>query len=120
MYIVSEDLNQIVVGSDRDVKVHYMVNVIRKAFKDHQAIENGSEFMPRSASQTMPAYLTAEAKRRLIANGTYNEDGTVNMATAERVGWTRIWADREQAAKESAAKTSLEMSRGDQTPQRQR
>src|SRR5262249_4296857 len=44
MYIISEDLNQIVVKSNRDVRFHYMVNGVRKAFKDHQAIENGNEF----------------------------------------------------------------------------
>jgi hypothetical protein len=106
MAVVSEDLNQIVVKSNRDVRFHYMVNGVRKAFKDHQAISEGSEFVPRSASESMPVYLTTEAKRRLIANGTYNEDGAVNLATAERVGWTKIWAEREQATKDAAAKVS--------------
>lgn len=119
MYVVSEDLNQIVVASDRDVKFHYMVNGIRKAFKDHQAIENGNEFMPRSASETMPAYLTAEARRRLIANGTYKDDGTVNLTTAERVGWTKIWAEREEAAREAAAKASLRSGAPQPTPRQQ-
>jgi hypothetical protein len=119
MYIVSEDLNQIVVKSNRDVRFHYMVNGVRKAFKDHQAIDNGNEFMPRSASETIPAYLTAEAKRRLIANGTYNEDGTVNLTTAERVGWTKTWAEQEQATKEAAAKASLQRPGAQQIPQRQ-
>jgi hypothetical protein len=118
MAVVSEDLNQIVVKSNRDVRFHYLVNGFRKAFKDHQPIENGNEFMPRSKSETMPAYLTAEAKQRLVSNGTYNEDGTVNLATAERVGWTKIWIEREQAAKEAAAKASLERPRIQQPPQR--
>jgi hypothetical protein len=119
MYVVSEDLNQIVVQSSRDVRFHYMVNGVRRAFKDHQPISDGPEYMPRSASETMPAYLTAEAKRRLVANGTYNPDGTVNMATAERLGWTKTWADREQAARDAAAKASLERPGAQQTPQRQ-
>lgn len=38
----------------------------------------------------------------LISNGTYREDGTVNMETAERMGWTKTWADRE-AEKTAAA-----------------
>jgi hypothetical protein len=57
----------------------------------------------------MPGYLTEEAKKRLIANGTYNADGTVNMGTAERVGWTKIWAEREaltQAAAREAQKAA--------------
>ncbi len=103
MAVVTEDLNQIVVKSSRDVRFHYMVNGVRKAFKDHQAIGDGTEFMPRSASDRMPAYLTDEASRRLIANGTYNADGTVNLATAERLGWTKIWADREAEARAAAA-----------------
>jgi hypothetical protein len=75
--------------------VFVTVNGVRRAFKDHQAIAEGSEFMPRSAAETMPAYLTGETRRRLIANGTYNPDGTVNMETAERLGWTRAWKERE-------------------------
>jgi hypothetical protein len=118
MAVVGEDLNQIVVKSNRDVRFHYMVNGVRKAFKDHQAIDSGNEYMPRSASEAMAGYLTPEAKRRLIANGTYNEDGSVNLTTAERLGWTKIWADREQAAKEAAAKASLERPGTQQTPQR--
>ncbi|HMF07537.1 MAG TPA: hypothetical protein VKJ00_00295, partial [Thermoanaerobaculia bacterium] len=55
-----------------------------------------------SPDQMMPAYLTEEAKRRLIANGTYNADGTVNRATAEKMGWTKIWADRAAAPREEA------------------
>jgi len=47
----------------------------------------------------MPPYLTDEARRRLVANGTYNPDGTVNMETAERIGWTRIWKEREERDK---------------------
>jgi hypothetical protein len=52
--------------------------------------------MPPSAEDPMPGYLTDEAKRRLIANGTYNADGTVNLATAERAGWTAEWAERDR------------------------
>jgi len=102
MYVVSEDLGEIVVSADRDVKFHYMINGVRKAFKDFQPIGDGKEFMPRSPSEKMPGYLTAEAKRRLIANGTYNADGTVNMDTAERLGWTRVWQQQEEELRASA------------------
>jgi hypothetical protein len=60
--------------------------------------------MPESASETIPAYLTEEAKRRLIANGTYNPDGTVNLETAERLGWTRAWKEREDRGRRTAAR----------------
>ena len=105
LYIVSEDLDTIVVRSSRDVTFHYLVHGLRRAFKDFQPLVKGYEFMPRSPEETMPLYLTEEAKRRLIANGTYNPDGTVNMSTAERAGWTKIWADR-QAAMEAARRAS--------------
>ena len=59
--------------------------------------------MPRSADERVPLYLTEEAKRRLVSNGTYNADGTVNMQTAERVGWTRVWKEKEERDKAAAA-----------------
>jgi hypothetical protein len=112
MYIVSEDLNTIVVRSSRDVTFHYLIQGVRRAFKDFQPIMKGYEFMPSSADDRIPAYLTEEAKQRLVANGTYNADGTVNMATAERAGWTKIWADRlaaAEAARVAAAQQRIEM-----------
>jgi hypothetical protein len=106
MYVESEDLTQIIVRSSADVTFHYLVQGVRRAFRGFEPVSKGNEFMPRSASDRMPAYLTEEARRRLIANGTYNEDGTVNMRTAERLGWTRVWEEREariRAAAERAA-----------------
>jgi hypothetical protein len=101
--VISQDLDRIVVRSSKDVTFHYLAQGVRRAFKDHQAIADGPEFRPASATERMPLYLTEEAKRRLIANGTYNPDGTVNMETAERLGWTKAWKDREEQAKAAAA-----------------
>jgi len=98
MYVESQDLNQIVVKASRDVPFHYLVQGVRRAFKDLQPVRIGYEFVPRSPSDTLQPYLTEEARRRLIANGTYNADGTVNMQTAERLGWAKMWADRKAAA----------------------
>ena len=109
IFVESEDLNQIIVESSKDVTFHYLVQGVRKAFKDFQVIENGTDFIPRSADATMPGYLSAEARKRLIANGTYNEDGTVNMTTAGRVGWVQMWAEKEAAGKAAAEKASAEM-----------
>jgi hypothetical protein len=100
-YVESRDLNRIVVRSSKDIEFDYLVQGVRRAYKDFQPVRRGHEFMPRSPSDRIPAYLTEEARRRLIANGTYNADGTVNMDTAERAGWTKIWADR-QAETEAA------------------
>jgi hypothetical protein len=61
-------------------------------------IGEGSEYMPRSAEAKMPAYFTDGQKQLLIQNGTYREDGSVNMETARRLGWDRVWAERERPA----------------------
>ena len=98
--VMSENLNQIVVRSSRDVTFHYHVNGIRRAFKNWQVVAKGSMFQPVSPDQKMPSWLTEEAKSRLISNGTYNPDGTVNMSTAERLGWAQKW--REEAAQGKA------------------
>jgi hypothetical protein len=45
----------------------------------------------------MPAYLTDGQKELLVQNGTYRDDGTVNIETAQRLGWDRIWAERERS-----------------------
>ncbi len=44
--------------------------------------------------------LSPEQKRRLIANGTYDPDGTVNTETARRLGWEKAWEDREKSTGE--------------------
>jgi hypothetical protein len=92
MYVVSEDLNQIVVHSNRDVKFHYMVNGVRASFKDHQPIASSlGVFTPLSAESTMSTAFSPEQRKRLIANGTYNADGTANLETARKLGWNSLW-----------------------------
>jgi hypothetical protein len=91
-------LDEIVAGSSRDVEFSYLVQGIRKTYADVESpIAEGTEFMPRSPDDAIPASLSAEQKRRLIRNGTYREDGTVNLETARRLGWDRVWAERERA-----------------------
>jgi hypothetical protein len=107
--LYAEDLNldRIVIRSSRDVEFHYLVQGVRRAFRDFEAVATGSEFRPRSPGDPMPAWLTEEARRRLIENGTYNSDGTVNLETAQRLGWINAWAERDAAraaAEEEAAK----------------
>lgn len=95
--VIRMDLNEIVVQSSRNVEFSYLVQGVRKTQVDAAApIGEGTEFMPRTPDATLPAYLSAEQKRRLIQNGTYREDGTVNMETARRLGWDRVWAERER------------------------
>lgn len=104
MYVESADLSQIVVHSNRSVTFHYMVNGIRRGYTAFQPVADGLEFVPDGPDSRMPAGLSAELKGRLVANGTYNSDGTVNTKTAERLGWTKVWQDRaDQVARASAA-----------------
>jgi hypothetical protein len=98
MAVMSQDLNQIVVRSSRDVTFYYHVNGIRHAFRDWQVVAEDKEFRPISPDQKMPGWLSEDAKSRLISNGTYNPDGTVNMATAERLGWATAWRENAAAA----------------------
>jgi hypothetical protein len=42
----------------------------------------------------MPEAYPAVIRERLITNGTYRPDGSVNMETAHRLGWDRIWEAR--------------------------
>jgi hypothetical protein len=95
--VLKADLNEIVVQASRNVEFYYMVNGIRRAFKHLTSpIGEGSEYMPRSPEAKMPAALSEVQKQLLIQNGTYREDGSVNMETARKLGWDRIWAERER------------------------
>ena len=87
-------LDSIEVESTRDVEFSFLVQGVRKTFKDWQVVVESGEFMPESPSATIPAYLSEQQKRNLIESGVYNEDGTVNRNTAGRIGWDRIWEAR--------------------------
>lgn len=63
-------------------------------------------FAPESADEKMPEWLSPEQKRRLIANGTYREDGSVNMETAHRLGWERVWEKAGTLVPQQAESTS--------------
>jgi hypothetical protein len=89
--VIQKGLSQITVRSSRDVLFDYEVKGIRRSFRHHEAIADGSEFAPTSPYARLPGYLTEEARRRLITNGTYREDGSVNLTTADRLGWPAIW-----------------------------
>ena len=93
--VLKMDLNEITVTASRDVEFSYLVQGVRRAFRDHQPVAEGAEFLPASAEARIPGYLTEEARARLISNGTYNPDGTVNMETARKLGWLQVWGDRD-------------------------
>jgi hypothetical protein len=96
-------LDRIVLRGSRNVEFFYLVNGVRKTHKDLTPIVAGREFAPQSADAKMPSHLTEGQKRILIANGTYNADGTVNLQTARRLGWDRIWEERARPRPEPAS-----------------
>ncbi len=92
--VVSLGLDTIELKSSRDVEFFYHVNGVRRTFKDWKVMVSGTEFQPDGPSAKMPDGLSAEQRRSLIRNGTYNEDGTVNLSTARRLGWDVEWSSR--------------------------
>jgi hypothetical protein len=101
--VVSIGLDEIVLKSSRDVEFFYTVNGVRRAYREVRPIvDNEKYYVPDSAAAVMPEGLAADVKARLVANGTYNPDGTVNVENAERVGWAQVWRDREKAARLAA------------------
>ena len=93
--VMKADLSEIVVQSSRNLEFYYMVNGIRRSQADVPAgIVEGNEFMPRRPETKIPLYLTDRQKEMLIQNGTYKADGTVNMETARKNGWDRIWVEK--------------------------
>ena len=97
MAVIEESLQRIVVRSSKDVTFHYLVQGIRPAHKDFQPIQEGSSYWPQSADARMPEAWPEWIKQRLVANGTYNSDGSVNVATARRLGWDKLWEARANA-----------------------
>jgi hypothetical protein len=95
--VLRMDLNEIVVQSSRNLEFSYLVQGVRASHADFRPIgEAGTRYVPRSEARLREG-VRPEIRRRLIANGSYNPDGTVNMETARRLGWDRIWAERETA-----------------------
>lgn len=92
--VLRVDLNEVVAQSSRNLEFSYLVHGVRRSFEHVEPIvDAGVRYVRRGAGARLAAGLPAETKRRLIANGTYNADGTVNMETAKRLGWDRIWAE---------------------------
>jgi hypothetical protein len=93
--VMSMSLNEIVVQSSRNVEFSYLVQGVRANFPDVQPIRGHSVFVPERSDSTMPEWLSPGQKRALIQNGTFKADGSINMETAGRLGWDRVWSGRE-------------------------
>jgi hypothetical protein len=96
--VLRANLQEIVVQSSRDVEFYYLVQGVRATHRDLQPVGTGDEFRPESPESRIPLWATEGQKRLLIQNGTYREDGTVNMETARRLGWDRVWEEHSRPA----------------------
>lgn len=108
--VISVSLNEIVVQSSRNVEFFYLVQGVRSTFKDKSPIFSDGVFRPESAEATIPAWLSEGQKRLLVSNGTYRPDGTVNIETARRLGWDRLWKTKTPPAPLPATGSSAQTS----------
>jgi hypothetical protein len=97
--VTDVNLAHITVEATRDVEFSYMVYGVRKGYADYQPIVDGNEFTPSSADARMPEALNANQRKHLVENGTYNIDGSVNINTAIKLGWAKVWATQAQVGK---------------------
>jgi len=96
--VVHQDLDRIVIQGSSDVTFNYVVNGVRKAFRDFEPVSENRDFRPRSPDDTrFETGLPAESVRRLKATGVLNADGSVNLETAHRLGWDQqeSWKPRD-------------------------
>ena len=93
--VESIGLDRIVVRGSRNVEFFYLVNGVRHAYRDSGPYaENEKQFVPESPDDLLPRGLPDSLKQRLVSNGTYRPDGTVNLETARRLGWDKVWEAR--------------------------
>lgn len=95
---ISKSLDKIVVQSSKDVAFDYMINGVRKAFKDFNAIGQNDDFVPQGPDDNRFFSFPVESQRRLVATGIYTAEGKVNLDKAREMGWDRQWAQREADA----------------------
>jgi hypothetical protein len=90
--VVRLGLDEIVVKGSRNVEFCFMVNGVRRAYKEWDPIKSSTlAFRPASSEDSIPDNLSEEERARLIANGTYTKDGKVNLETARKLGWDKAW-----------------------------
>jgi hypothetical protein len=105
------DLNEIVVRGSRNVEFFYTVNGVRKDYADFKPIRENVNFVPRDAQDTLPDWKQESFRRILVSNGTLRDDGSINLETAQRLGWDKIWAERERIERLSRANAAWEAER---------
>jgi len=95
---ISKSLDKIVIQSSKDVTFDYVVNGVRKAFRDFKPIIENDDFVPEGPEDSRFFSLPAESQRRLVATGIYLPDGKVNLDKAREMGWDVKWAQQKAVA----------------------
>jgi hypothetical protein len=101
--VVRKGLDRIVIQASKDIRFDYMVNGVRRAFRDFQAISENDDFVPEGPDDSRFFTLPKEAQERLIATGVYTAEGRVNVAKAREMGWDRRWRGAAEAGDVLAA-----------------
>jgi hypothetical protein len=91
IWVARLGLDRIVLQASSDVEFHYVVNGVRKAYRDFEALRDNESFIPEGPEDRRFALYAPEIQKRLVATGIYNADGSVNLDTAKRLGWDRNW-----------------------------
>jgi hypothetical protein len=93
IWVVRKGLDRIALQASSDVQFDYVVNGVRKAYKDFEVVGDNRSFIPDGPDDKSFAQFAPEVQRRLVATGIYNADGTVNLETAKRLGWDKRWPE---------------------------
>jgi hypothetical protein len=101
--VISKSLDKIVVQSSHDVAFDYVVNGVRRAFQNWEAVSSNQDFIPDGPNDKRFFAYPAESQRRLVATGIYNADGTVNLDKAREMGWDSLWIKQGKLAAKPAA-----------------
>jgi hypothetical protein len=99
--VLTMNLNEIVVQGSRDLEFSYLVQGVRASFNDIEPVIRDGTFVPQSREARMPPSLAERQRRILVENGAYKQDGSVNLETARRLGWDRMWEKRDAPPRES-------------------
>jgi hypothetical protein len=87
VWIESQSLERVIVRSNVDVTVNYVVNGTRRGFRGLETIRENTAFVPEYRGLPFGLQLRPEQRALLVRNGILNADFTPNEATARRLGW---------------------------------
>jgi hypothetical protein len=85
--VMAEDADGIVVQASRNVKINYVVYALREGYENHEAIEPNTLYQPMFEGP-YTWHQNDHVMKLMRQNGTLNPDGTANIETVHRLGWT--------------------------------